>query len=423
MSDKNLHIDNFLGHFREKLDNYSPEVPENEILQMWDSVSNQISVNPATSSSPFSKHLNIKSLGIISAGITITVTALLIISNIDKNNGINNSTQNNDEIVVHTDSFSSQNSDENKKADEIEKKADVLTIPEFKTDNSQTGRNEFENNSISDQSSVLDYTKNTTTQSSFPEVIFSDTILCEGDNLRISFNPVSKFDDIDITLILPDQQINSFRGVKNYRFDKPGTYYIYIICSMDNQIIKKIQKIYIQPKPFAQFGFDNTNEREVKFSNLTTNADHYLWDFGDGTSSALTHPRHIYQYGGTFTVRLVAENKFGCKSEITKDILVRANSVLKEPYIPNYFSPDGDGVDDYYYITIEGETFFELEITDRYGNKVFSSKSKDKKWDGTNEVTGKICDEGQYFYFLQYKTAEANSIEKKSGTIYLKRIK
>ncbi len=50
----------------------------------------------------------------------------------------------------------------------------------------------------------------------------------------------------------------------------------------------------------------------VTFSNSTTDqVDNYLWDFGDGGTSTLVHPMHVYTTTGTYTVSLTANGPGG----------------------------------------------------------------------------------------------------------------
>jgi len=46
----------------------------------------------------------------------------------------------------------------------------------------------------------------------------------------------------------------------------------------------------------------------VQFSNLSQNADSYLWDFGDGYFSILEHPDHVYDEEGDYEINLIATN-------------------------------------------------------------------------------------------------------------------
>jgi PKD repeat protein len=48
----------------------------------------------------------------------------------------------------------------------------------------------------------------------------------------------------------------------------------------------------------------------VNFSNLSVDADSYSWDFGDGGSSTLENPAHVYAASNSYNVCLIANNKY-----------------------------------------------------------------------------------------------------------------
>ncbi|MEZ4775309.1 MAG: PKD domain-containing protein [Bacteroidia bacterium] len=59
----------------------------------------------------------------------------------------------------------------------------------------------------------------------------------------------------------------------------------------------------------------------------------YQWSFGDGGTSVLKNPSHIYQQTGTFPVRLVVTNSYGCRDTLTDQVVV-----LPQPdanFLPN----------------------------------------------------------------------------------------
>ncbi|MFN8393991.1 MAG: PKD domain-containing protein [Bacteroidia bacterium] len=63
--------------------------------------------------------------------------------------------------------------------------------------------------------------------------------------------------------------------------------------------------------PLAAFTFNPGSNNTVYFTNLSSNANSYLWDFGDGQTSTATHPSHVYANSGTFTICLTATNTCG----------------------------------------------------------------------------------------------------------------
>jgi PKD repeat protein len=60
----------------------------------------------------------------------------------------------------------------------------------------------------------------------------------------------------------------------------------------------------------------------VVFSNTSTNAAFYIWNFGDGNTSSLLAPSHIYTQAGTYTITLIAQSSGGCTDSIKSQITV-----------------------------------------------------------------------------------------------------
>ncbi|MEL6660761.1 MAG: PKD domain-containing protein, partial [Bacteroidota bacterium] len=77
-------------------------------------------------------------------------------------------------------------------------------------------------------------------------------------------------------------------------------------------------------EPTAGFTFA-ANELEVTFTNSSTNATTYTWDFGDGNTSTEESPTHTYAEDGTYDVTLTAKNGDN-SDEDTQSI-----TVMKDP--------------------------------------------------------------------------------------------
>ncbi len=102
-----------------------------------------------------------------------------------------------------------------------------------------------------------------------------------------------------------------------------------------------------------------------------------------------------------------------------KDPLVSNDDLIT---IPNSFSPDGDGIDDIWYIKdsmnlIDGSHFL-VRIFNDTSFKVFESTKKTFFWDGS--YNGLPCKIGYYSYYISYQTW--NSLEhSRTGSIWLYR--
>ncbi|SFN37603.1 Por secretion system C-terminal sorting domain-containing protein [Chryseobacterium oleae] len=87
------------------------------------------------------------------------------------------------------------------------------------------------------------------------------------------------------------------------------------------------------------------NGQNINFSNLSTNYDTVLWTFGDGTTSTVINPVHLYAASGTYTVSLKV-TKNSCSETFTKTIntsqlSVSDYAVKKFQFYPNPVSDTG----------------------------------------------------------------------------------
>jgi gliding motility-associated-like protein len=72
--------------------------------------------------------------------------------------------------------------------------------------------------------------------------------------------------------------------------------------------------------------------------------------------------------------------------------------------MPNVFTPNGDGSNDFIGFDLNGISCFNVFIYDRWGISVFESKDPSNKWYGTNKAGDPLSD-GVYFYVVEYCTA------------------
>ena len=94
-----------------------------------------------------------------------------------------------------------------------------------------------------------------------------------------------------------------------------------------------------------------------------------------------------------------------------------------EIYVPNAFSPNGDGINDIFQIKFPHSTFnlqhSTLSIFDRWGGEVFSSKGIENGWDG--KKAGKDCPGGVYVYKIVFSLDGVPGNQERVGTVMLVR--
>ena len=73
----------------------------------------------------------------------------------------------------------------------------------------------------------------------------------------------------------------------------------------------------------------------ILFTNNTTGASTYSWNFGDGGTSTSTAPTHIYTAAGTYTIQLIATSIFGCIDSISSTIQINEIPLPNFTTLPN----------------------------------------------------------------------------------------
>ncbi|HOS47671.1 MAG TPA: PKD domain-containing protein [Bacteroidia bacterium] len=73
----------------------------------------------------------------------------------------------------------------------------------------------------------------------------------------------------------------------------------------------------------------------VNFADSSLNAVSWQWDFGDGSSSTLMNPSHIYSTPGVYTVTLIATNANGCSDTLTRTNYITVNGAIPQFAVSN----------------------------------------------------------------------------------------
>lgn len=204
------------------------------------------------------------------------------------------------------------------------------------------------------------------------------------------------------------------------QFTQAGNYAVTVTegnCTSDASIILippiesyPIAAFTTNPKILSKFSVPLT----MNFINQSKGAAAYIWDFGDGQTSTDANPTHFYNTEGQYTITLKAFNRNGCLNtlSISNLILVDAGSLI----IPNSFSPNGDGINDFFKIDVLDIKSYTINVYNRYGEKLFSTIDMFNYWDGNHQ--GKSMPVGAYFYVIEATTINDKKI-KQSGSITL----
>jgi PKD repeat protein len=107
-------------------------------------------------------------------------------------------------------------------------------------------------------------------------------------------------------------------------------------CTATDQVT-----ITLLPLPAAAFT-SNISGAQVSFTNTSSNADSYDWDFGDGNVSIETSPGHTYENNDVYTVSLIANNECGADTayETVEIIIINTNDLSGQIIFGLYPNPN-----------------------------------------------------------------------------------
>ena len=188
------------------------------------------------------------------------------------------------------------------------------------------------------------------------------------------------------------------------------TQYVVSATMEGNCIVTDTFTVHVMPLPNPSFIASPTEifvENGIGTVHCTSTTDgdyHLVWNFGDVFSNVnvvqdIEDPSHDYIRSGFYTITLSAQDEFGCVDSIKTRVSV---SVPYFFYIPNAFTPDGDGINETFAPRGEGvdPDHYSMQIFDRSGMLIFTTRNPYDYWDGRNKY-GQMCPEGVYVYKIQ----------------------
>jgi PKD repeat protein len=203
-----------------------------------------------------------------------------------------------------------------------------------------------------------------------------------------------------------------------FTYDKPGKYNVKLTITGDGGTDYTYREVNIYPLPVVDFiqnpvlimlpdastGADNANKGWVQFTNNSKFGTHFKWDFGDGGYSNEESPRYQYKEVGTYDVTLNAWTNNNCFDSITHSQVIKV-IVRKEIKFPTAFTPSTSGPNggaytlkdqnnDVFHPHWDGIIEFQMEIYDRWGEKIFETNDINVGWDGYYK--GKLCKSDVY---------------------------
>lgn len=235
----------------------------------------------------------------------------------------------------------------------------------------------------------------------------SDSVICEGDCVTFTDQSTGAT-SYTWTFNGGSPATASNAGPHNVCFNGAGNYTIELIVTNSNGADTTTSTITVHPSPTVDAGPDVTIDlgQSVNLNASGSNGT-YTWtpptwlDCINCTSPVSTPDETI-----TYTVIVVDSNGCSASDEVT--IIVDFDYVI---WVPNIFSPNGDGNNDIAYVRGKGVKDFTFVIYDRWGEKVFETSDLNIGWDGT--FRGKAMNNAVFVYYLEATFLDGTETTKK----------
>ncbi|MCC6599953.1 MAG: gliding motility-associated C-terminal domain-containing protein, partial [Crocinitomicaceae bacterium] len=168
-------------------------------------------------------------------------------------------------------------------------------------------------------------------------------------------------------------------------------------------------------------GFLTTNLSENSYEFIARDEPYchncqYYWNLGDGTTSQDIIVEHTFDGVYAYEVQLTAINEIGCIDSSFYTVPIPPSF-----YIPNSFTPNGDGINDVWAVVSKEVNTFDLRIFNRWGEQVFYSTDPSVPWIGDRQrESGYFVPDGVYTYVIKATGFRQETFEK-TGSIVLTR--
>lgn len=186
-------------------------------------------------------------------------------------------------------------------------------------------------------------------------------------------------------------------------FSNAGSYTVSLTVTSNEGCVDSVQfvnYVTVRPNPVAEFFAEpmsldelNAENSVIETTNLSQGATYYQWNFGNGDSTNVFEPTVSYSAAGRYVITLYVENQWGCSDQTSREINVTPVFTF---YVPNSFTPNADGDNDRWGGFGTNIKTYEMNVFNRWGEKIFTSPTMNFQWDG--ELKGQRVQDEVYVY-------------------------
>jgi gliding motility-associated-like protein len=227
------------------------------------------------------------------------------------------------------------------------------------------------------------------TISPLPQTTLTAENLCLGDSTMIK---VQSNGNHQYTWSPQGTAVN--KNTQSYKFPQAGNYEIKLQTTDLNQCQSRDSiRFSILERPKANFTYANLSRElkyKFKFINQSTNATGYEWFFTKTNTQTSTEnsPEMVFSDTGLYTIILIADKDKQCFDTAQQKVPILEQIVF---YLPNVVTLNNDGINETFGLSKEQKAFakeYQLEIFNRWGERLFKTNDTNKDWHPTNIPLG-----------------------------------
>ncbi len=234
--------------------------------------------------------------------------------------------------------------------------------------------------------------------------VSNDTVICAGSSVNLFANASGGEGALTIEWVnagvFGEEQYFSPLNSTNYQIEVNDA------CGnqASDNVFVEVQHVG------ATFTFDYLNETDVQFyaaEDPECDDCNFFWDFGDGNSSTEEDPFHEFDGLEAYITMFTVVNPLGCRD--SSFTVIDAPIIL---YVPNAFSPNGDGLNDFFQVKGGQISEYSIQIFNRWGEIVFESKDMDEIWNGSTNNGEYFAVDEVYNYVIKVKGMDTEAFER-----------
>jgi gliding motility-associated-like protein len=226
-------------------------------------------------------------------------------------------------------------------------------------------------------------------------------------NLSESSDPIREY-----LWTLGDGRISASETPMN-QYDQAGKYSVSLELVTEYGCRNKFEipnLITVYPNAIANFTIEppilTLDNPHCTITDFSSNSDEVSYSIAFWDTLFKRNLTYTFEDTGSFEIRQVVQNEFGCIDSMSLFARVQDGFNL---FVPNSFSPDGDGLNDYFKVYGQDIRSFNMKIYSRWGQLLYESNDLDSGWDGKTRLSDSVLPSGSYFYMIEVVDINYNS--------------